>query len=187
MEPRSLIDIMHILEKLKNVPRHSWMSSGRRESVAEHSWRLALLALFVGDEFPNADIGRIIRMCLIHDIGEAYTGDIPAFDKTEADESAEEKAVKSFLTALPEPYVCELTALFAEMKAQETPEAKIYRALDKLEAVLQHNEADISTWLPLEYELQMTYGTKETAFSDYLQRLRQVVRQDTAALIDRKR
>mgnify|MGYP000301479291 CR=1 FL=1 len=50
--------------------------------------------------------------------------------------------------------------LFAEMNALETDEAKVYKALDKLEAVIAHNESDISTWLPLEYELQQTYAAE---------------------------
>jgi putative hydrolase of HD superfamily len=184
MEPNVLIDTMRLLEKLKNTMRHSWTSAGRRESVAEHSWRLALLAVFVGDEFPNADICRLVRMCLLHDIGEAYTGDIPAFEKTEDDESTEDAAVRLFLSGLPEPYREEWSSLFAEMKAQLTLDAKIFRALDKLEAVLQHNEADISTWLPLEYDLQLTYGAAEADFSDYMRRLRQAAREDTLALIE---
>ena len=58
------------------------------------------------------------------------------------------------------------------MNAQETPEAKLYKALDKLEAVIQHNESDISTWLPLEYDLQLTYGAENVRFSPYLQKLK---------------
>ena len=63
---------------------------GRHESVAEHSWRIALMAFWLRDEFPQADMDKVIRMCLIHDLGECFTGDIPAFDKTAADEAAEE-------------------------------------------------------------------------------------------------
>jgi putative hydrolase of HD superfamily len=183
MEVTRLIELMGIAEKLKCNTRHSWTSSGRRESVAEHSWRLALLAWFVGDEFPGADMNKIILMCLVHDMGEAFTGDIPAFTKTQAHEEAEDEAVSAFLSGLPAPYNSELQALFAEMSALETPEAKIYKALDKLEAVLQHNEADISTWLPLEYDLQMTYGAAETEFSDYIRRLKKALNDDTVKKI----
>jgi putative hydrolase of HD superfamily len=179
MEPVTLIGLMAILEKLKNETRHSWTSAGRRESVAEHSWRLALLAYFVRDEFPEADIDKVLRMCLLHDIGEAYTGDIPSFEKSARDEATEEQAIGSFLAGLPEPYRGDMTALFAEMAALETPESKIFLALDKLEAVLQHNEADISTWLPLEYSLQLTYGTAEIEFSDYMRRLKQELNEDS--------
>ena len=98
--------------------------------------------------------------------GEAFTGDIAAFDKTCDDENTEENIIKEWIDSLPEPYREELAELFAEMKERKTTEAKLYKALDKMEAVIQHNEADISTWLPLEYDLQFTYGEKETAFSE---------------------
>jgi len=186
MDTRQLIDIMSAAEKLKSQTRHSWTSSGRAESVAEHSWRLALLAYFVKDEFPDADIGRVILMCLFHDIGEAFTGDIPSFYKTKSHEEAENEAVARFLNRLPEPYGGELQALFSEMNALETQEAKIYKALDKLEAVLQHNEADISTWLPLEYDLQLRYGEKETEFSGYMRRLKEALNADTTDKIERE-
>ena len=92
-------------------------------------------------------------------MGEAITGDIPAFEKTTADSEHENSVMDELLDTLPEPYKTDLKELFAEMEALETLEAKIYKALDKLEALIQHNEADLSTWIPLEYDLQMTYGT----------------------------
>ena len=89
MDVRKLIEILSVAEKLKNNTRHSWTSSGRQESVAEHSWRLALMAYLVKDEFPDADINKVILMCIIHDLGEAFTGDIPSFNKTDDDELTE--------------------------------------------------------------------------------------------------
>ena len=77
-----------------------------------------------------------------------------------------------------------MTALYQEMAARQTPEAKLYKALDNLEAVLQHNESDISTWLPLEYTLNMTYGDDKVAFSEYLKGLRAEIRADTQKKID---
>jgi len=162
------IRLVDFLEALKRNTRHSWLSDGRRESVAEHSWRLAAMAYFVRDEFPEADISRVMLMCVLHDIGEAFTGDIPAFLKTQSDENAEEDIVSKFIMSLPEPFRGELSALFAEMNALETLEAKLCKALDKMEAVIQHNQADISTWLPLEYDLNLTYGEKEVEFSEYM-------------------
>lgn len=177
METAKFLEIMDLAENLKKNTRHSWTSSGRRESVAEHSWRLALMACFVKDEFPEADMDKVMKMCLFHDMGEAFTGDIPAFLKKDSDEKAESAQITKWLKTLPEPYRRELTELFAEMEALESVEAKIYKALDKMEALIQHNEADISTWLPLEYELQMTYGTEEVRFSEYMQRLKRAVNQ----------
>ena len=73
----------------------------------------------------------------------------------------------------------DFSALLAEMNALETPEAKIYKALDKMEAVIQHNESDISTWLPLEYDLQLRYGVENMQFSPWFQALRQEIDQWT--------
>lgn len=186
MKPRELIRLMTLAEQLKNNTRHSWTSSGRRESVAEHSWRLALLALFVEDEFPDTDLDKVIRMCLVHDMGEAFTGDIPAFEKTEEQEKEEAARVDQWIRELPSPYREELSDLFREMEEQQSPEAKLYKALDRLEAVLQHNEADISTWLPLEYELNLTYGEEQMQFSEYMKELRAEVDRDTREKIRRK-
>ena len=61
------------------------------------------------------------------------------------------------------------------MAEQKTVESKIYKALDKLEAVIQHNESDILTWIPLEYDLQFTYGEEQVQFSPYLKELKAVV------------
>lgn len=179
MEDRALLEFLGKAEKLKCNTRHSWTSSGRHESVAEHSWRLALMAYLMKDAFPDTDIDKVIRMCLIHDLGEAVTGDIPAFEKTRQDEETENDAVQGLFASLPEPYCGEIRALWAEMEERRTPEAKLYKALDKLEALIQHNEADLSTWLPLEYDLQMTYGTKECAFCAYMDHLRETVREDS--------
>ena len=179
MDIRSYLDFLKLAERLKCNTRHSYTSSGRKESVAEHSWRLALMAYLVRDEFPQTNIDRVIQMCLFHDMGEAVTGDIPAFEKTDAHRSVEADAVEKLLERLPAPYRGELGGLFAEMEAQETPEARLYKALDKLEALIQHNEADISTWLPLEYDLQMTYGERECGFDSYIRRLREAVRDDS--------
>lgn len=179
MDPRTLIEALAVAGRLKDVTRHCDTARGRRESVAEHSWRLTLLAYFVSDEFPEADLTKLLKMCLIHDMGEAFTGDIPSFEKTAANEAREDELLDGWVASLPEPFRAEMQALYAEMNALESLEARIYKALDNLEAVIQHNEAPLSTWLPLEYDLQMTYGTDKAAFSEYLTRLRDEVREDS--------
>ena len=179
MKPEELLQILHTAEKLKDTTRHCDTSGGRRESVAEHSWRLALMAFFLRDEFPALDMDRVIRMCLIHDLGECFTGDIPSFLKSGGDEERERSALETWVASLPAPYSVELKTLYAEMDALETDEARLYKALDKLEAVIQHNESDIATWLPREYELNLTYADENVAFSDYLKRLREEIRRET--------
>ena len=184
MEVQTFLDVMHLAERLKDAVRHSYSSGGRRESVADHSWRISLMAFFLRDEFPEADMNKVMEMCLIHDLGECFTGDIPTFLKTDADERKEEQLLEDWVRSLPEPYSNRMHDLYAEMEALETQEAKIYKALDKMEAVLQHNEAPISTWIPREYELNMTYGFDQAAFSPYLTALRKQIQLDTKRKIE---
>ena len=179
MEAKELLRVLHTAERLKDETRHCYTSGGRRESVAEHSWRLALTALFLRDEFPALDMDRVIRMCLIHDLGECFTGDIPSFLKSGGDEERERSALETWVASLPAPYSVELKTLYAEMDALETDEARLYKALDKLEAVIQHNESDLSTWTENEYSLNLTYAQGNVAFSPYLTALREAVRKET--------
>lgn len=179
MREEQVLKFLHVIEKLKCNTRHSWTSSGRRESVAEHSFRLAVLWLLVEEEFPDVDREKILRMCLIHDFGEAVCGDVPSFEKTEKDEQCEARAVDDMLSILSEAKKEEFSALFAEMRALETREAKIWRALDMMEAAAQHNEAALSTWLPLERELNPVYGEAEAQCEPYLSRLRALVRRES--------
>lgn len=181
MQPREFLNFLHRLEVLKCNTRHSWTSTGRHETVAAHSWRLAMMALLLEGELPGVDLDKVLRMCLIHDLGEAVTGDIPSFEKDGSDEDREAQAVAGLLSTLPQPLSGELTALFAEMDALETPEAQVYKALDKLEAVIQHNEAPLDTWIPLERELNRTYATPECAPFPFLRAVRQAALEDTDA------
>lgn len=179
MDQRTYINFLNKIEKLKCNTRHSWTSSGRQESVAEHSWRLAVMAMLCADEYPELDINKVIKMCLIHDFGEAITGDIPAFLKTAQNELEEDAAVTKLLSGLPADIQTELQALFDEMNARETPEAKLYKSLDNLEALVSHNEADISTWLPREYEENLTYGEKNCQWSDWVKVLKAEIKKDS--------
>lgn len=184
MKQRELLDFLHRLECLKTNGRHSTTVGGITETVAAHSWRLAVLALLIAPEFEGIDGNKLIRMCLIHDFGEAITGDIPSFLKTKQHEKTEDNAVQTLLTALPEPQRGALSALFEEMDALESTEARLYKALDKLEAVIQHNESDINTWLPLEYELQQTYAVENASEFPYLKELRALMLADTLKKIE---
>ena len=100
------------------------------------------MAMLVGDEFPELDMDKVIKMCLIHDMGEAITGDIPAFEKTDKDRRVENKKVEQLTDTLPEPVRAEWKALFEEMEAIETQEARLYKSLDKLEALCYHVKAN---------------------------------------------
>jgi putative hydrolase of HD superfamily len=179
MQPRKMIEFLNIIEKLKCNTRHSWTSNGRQESIAEHSWRTAVMAVLVADEFPDTDIEKVIKMCLIHDFGEAITGDIPAFLKTKQDEEKEEIAITELIKLLPDNLSSEFKGLFEEILRLNTPEAKLFKALDNLEALVSHNEAALETWLLREYSENLTYGTENVAYSEYLITLREEIKQDS--------
>ena len=185
MEAQKLLEALHTAERLKDTMRHCYTSGGRRESVAEHSWRITLMALFLKDDFPDADMDKVIRMCIIHDLGECFTGDIPVFMKTDSDEEKEELLLKEWVDHLPSPVREEIRDLYQEMAELETQEAKIYKSLDGLEAIVQHNESDIRTWEKHEYNLNMTYADERTAFSPVMHTLREAIREETREKIRR--
>lgn len=174
LKSEELLRILSQAARLKTTMRHCYTEEGRRESVADHSWRIALIAMLMTgiEEYQDFDMNKVIRMCLIHDLGESFTGDIPTFEKDSADKKVEDDLFERWVDAFPEPQRAEWIGLLAEMKALETKEAKLYKALDKIEAIISHNESDISTWLPLEYDLQLTYGKENMQFSKYMTELR---------------
>ena len=92
-----LIEFLEKAGKLKSVPRHCITPEGVRETVAGHCWRVSLMAWLLKEELPDVDMEKVIHMCLLHDLGEAVTGDIPAFEKKEQDRSEERKAVDGLL------------------------------------------------------------------------------------------
>ena len=179
MNAREFLDILHMAERLKDTPRHCTTSKGRTESVAEHSWRISLMAFLLRHEFPELDMDKVVDMCLIHDLGECFTGDIPTFLKTSADRETEDSLLDQWVKSLPAEVSADLAALYREMDAQETMESKVYKAMDKLEALIQHNESPLNTWSDNEYELNKTYAFDTVVFSDWLMNLRKEILADT--------
>ncbi len=181
MTPRAYIDFLHIAGRLKDNIRHCYTEQGREESVAEHSWRTSLMAMLLLGKTPeDLDLNKVIQMCILHDLGEAITGDIPSFWKTAQDTAKEDHALFRLLDTLPEPLRSSWHTLFQEMLALQTAEAKLYHALDRLESVLQHNESPLSTWLDLERTLNQTYGMEEAMQTiPFVQEVRKLAVADT--------
>ena len=148
MKPKEYLKLLEVFEKLKDTTRHSWTSRGRIESVAEHSWRTAVMAFLMQDEFggQKIDTNKVMAMCLFHDLGEAVTGDIPAWKKTAKDCEIESRELHKLLNTFPQSVKAKLKPLLMEFEEQITPESKLAKALDKFETIIQHNEANISTW-----------------------------------------
>ncbi len=156
----SIYSFLHQSEKLKFELRHSFTSSGRQESVAEHTWRMALMAILLNSKLDKkVNFEKLIKMIVIHDIVEIEAGDIPVPHMVGNDElkklkqEKELKAIENIRTYFGDETGEEIFSLWNEFEARKTDEAKVAFALDKLEVQIQHNEADIKTWIPIEYQL----------------------------------
>lgn len=163
---KRLLDFLHVAENLKNELRHSKTSRGRRESVAEHSWRMALMAVLLKPHLDwKLDFERLLAMILAHDLAEARVGDVPIFKSTlcKQKQIAEKKAIQEFRTMLGRDAGPWIYGLWEEFELKQTPEAKIANALDKLEAQLQHNEADLKSWI--EWEKLRVFGGLDSVAS----------------------
>ena len=154
---QAILETLRLAERLKFEMRHSWTSQGRQESVAEHSYQMALMAIFLHPHLEHSvNLCRTLRMVLIHDLVEAQAGDVAFFDTGEAKQmkaERERQAIDTLRTMLPAPTGDEVYALWHEFEEGQTPEARFARALDNLEVQLQHNLAAFETWEAVEYGL----------------------------------
>ena len=181
VELDGILAFLRIAERLKSTPRSGWTTAGERESVAAHTWRLSLMAAVLSDRFPGIDLARLLKICLIHDLGEALHGDVPAPQQSpEAGKAAREREdLQSVLAPLPERLREELTALWDEYEAARTPEAQLAKGLDKLETILQHTQGLNPT--DFDYGFNLTYGQAYTAAHPILAALRARLDQATEA------
>jgi len=172
----SLMQFYIQAEKLKTTMRHSWTSNSvRQESSAEHSWMLTLIALTIFDQLTiPVDRMRILKILIVHDLAEAITGDIPAFDTMGRVHKIEneKKSLWSITENLPAKTRNEIRSLFLEYEDKKTIEAKVSQAIDKFESPLQHNIADISTWDQNDYDIHGLYKMEYFNFEPFLKELR---------------
>ncbi len=175
-------------EELKSLMRHSWLSTGRRESVAEHSWRVALLAIVLAPEMDyKINIGKVVMMLTIHDIAEIEAGDHHAWrPKLQNKTKLERTGLKKLVKSLPKKQQEEILSLWEEYEAKKTPEAKFAKAVDKLETIDQHNLADIKTWNKREKTYNLIHGTEEVKYSKTLQSLKDLIDNQSRAKIAKK-
>ena len=181
-----ILQFLHETERLKRELRHSWLSDDRQESVAEHTWRMALMALVLHKEVsPKIDLFHILKMIIVHDLGEVYSGDYQVYGKAvpENKHELESEALNKLLKNLPTYTKDEIYALWEEFEHRETEEAKFAVALDKLEVLIQHNEANPSTYLPGEGEYNLTYADDKVNHNESLKQLRELIRDETKEVL----
>ena len=181
------LDFLREAERLKCTLRSGYTSDGRPESTAEHSWRLCLMALVFADEFEGIDLLRLIKLCIIHDLGEALSGDIPAVLQTaDTNKAAQERADLDVLTRPLQPAKrAEILALWEEYETASSPEAVLAKGLDKLETILQHNQGQNPA--DFDYTFNLGYGQKQTSAHPVLAKIRALLDEDTRARADRAR
>jgi putative hydrolase of HD superfamily len=180
-EIAGVLEFLRAAEKLKSTHRSAWTSAGQPESVAEHTWRLCLMALVLKDAFPGVDFARLVKMCIIHDLGEAIGGDIPAIHQVPGQSKAgQERAdLLELLHPLPERLQTEITGLWDEYEAAASPEARLAKALDKLETIMQHNQGVNPP--DFDYGFNLDYGKRYTSGDPLIEEIRALLDRDTAA------
>jgi putative hydrolase of HD superfamily len=175
-----VLGFLPLAERLKRELRHSWLSDGRRESVAEHTWFIALMAILTHKRLEEpVSLDRVLSMAIVHDLAEVEVGDIPYFetgDRKARKAELELAAIERIALMLPAPEGDMVKQLWLEFEDGHTPEARFVRALDHLEVQVQHNLADLSTWEPLEYGLVYTKMDERCAHDAFLRRLLSGVR-----------
>jgi len=185
MEIRKYLNFIKEVEGLKSVTRTAWMQSGRQESTAEHSWRLALFASITAKQFPELDYEKILFMSLIHDLGERYTGDQSAVLLSDKQEKAREEkaAIEKLACFLPSEAGKQIIDVWKEYEEGVTKEAVFVKALDKAETIIQHNQGQNPSGF--NYEFNLTYGLKYFEEGAFLKGLRAELDRETRNKLDK--
>jgi putative hydrolase of HD superfamily len=175
-----VLAFLRAAERLKTVTRSGWTSTGKPESVAEHTWRLCLMVMVLYGRAEDIDLARLLKMCLIHDLGEAIGGDVPAPAQVAGSPKAgQERAdLLSLVEPLPAAGRREILELWDEYEAASSPEAKLAKGLDKLETILQHTQGRNPD--DFDYAFNLDYGQRYTAADPVLAALRSRLDEVTA-------
>lgn len=153
------------IDKEKNIFRQTSLSGhGRKENDAEHAWHMAIMAYLL-QEYANEpiDVAKVMLMCLIHDVVEIDAGDTYAYDEEnlKTQKEREEAAKERIYSLLPDDQKAELTALFDEFEAYETPEAKFARSLDNLQPLMLNNSNDGGDWKEHQVTATQVFGRQK--------------------------
>jgi putative hydrolases of HD superfamily len=174
-----ILDFIRGSERLKNTMRSGYTSTGRNESVAEHTWRLCLMAMVLEKYFPEADMTRVLKICIVHDLGEALNGDIPAPLQSEelSKASNERNDLLILVDSLPADIQHELIGLWDEYENASSPEARAAKALDKLETIIQHNQGKNPD--NFDYFFNLDYGKTYTSEHPVASEIRKILDAET--------
>lgn len=174
---QGIMKFLRHIEQLKNTMRQCWTSEGKQESVAEHTWRLCMMAMLFEKQLPNVDITKLMKMCLIHDLAEIIDGDIPATMIVPDKSIKERKNLIILMKPLPSDIQEEILALWDEYEDANSEEAKVAKAMDKLETIMQHNQGINPE--DFNFNFNLNYGKKYTDSVPVFTEVRKMVDKDT--------
>lgn len=177
-----MLDFLRRAERLKSTLRYTWTQTGRQESTAEHSWRLCLFAMLVSRRYPDLDGLRILQLCIIHDLGEAIHGDIPATKQNGSKSGQERDDMLDLVRPLPPDMQQELLELWEEYEFAKSPEARVVKALDKLETLLQHVQGANPDGF-VDYAFNLDYGKRYTLLDQFMRELREPIDAETESCL----
>ena len=159
------LDFALEINKEKNITRQTHLSGhGRNENDAEHAWHMAIMAYLLREYAnENIDIGRVMLMCLIHDVVEIDAGDTYAYDEKglSTQKEREDAAKERIYSLLPEDQKKELIALFDEFEAYETPESKFAHTMDNLQPLMLNHSNDGNDWKEHQVNESQVYARQE--------------------------
>ncbi|WWO97626.1 MAG: HD domain-containing protein [Candidatus Dasytiphilus stammeri] len=166
-------------EKLKDTLRSASTSNGRRESTAEHSWRLCLLAMTFEDQLKSLDFVKVLKLCVLHDLGEAIHGDIPAVHQVDLlNKSKRERTdLLQLMQSLDDNLRNNFLQLWDEYEDASSIEAQVVKAFDKFETIIQHNQGDNP--VDFNYLFNLTYGKDQTKISPFFVKIRKKIDEET--------
>ena len=156
------LDFALEIDKEKNIFRQTHLSGhGRNENDAEHAWHMAIMAYLL-KEYSNepVDIGKVMLMCLIHDIVEIDAGDTYAYDAENlmTQKAREDAAKERIFSILPEEQKDELIKLFDEFEEFKTAESKFAHAMDNLQPLILNNSNGGGDWREHGVTAEQVYG-----------------------------
>jgi putative hydrolases of HD superfamily len=186
-ELAGVLDFLRAAERLKSTTRTGYTSTGQQESVAEHTWRLCLMALVLRPAFPDVDFAKLVKICIIHDLGEAIHGDVSAPEQARraaagistGKSDQERRDLLELLSPLPPALRDEIASLWDEYETAQSPEARLAKGLDKLETIMQHNQG--LNPAGFDYRFNLGYGRQHTADIPLIAQVREILDRETEA------
>jgi len=196
-EAQTIYRFIEFSEGLKRELRHNWLSNGKQEDVAEHSWRMALMAVIIAPKTKfKLDLEKVFKLIAVHDLVEIEAKDVPAFRHMTSQDLAEEKnnnevqAIQKIKEMLDKETGEEIYNLWLEFEKRETIEAGFVNILDKLEARIQKSQQPKEMLVEEEYNLDFVnkYTAKMTKLcmeDEFLLELNEIAKEKRLNLIEK--